>query len=751
MDPPAEMTPAANHDKGIFARHWLAFSFGAVAVVAAVGATVVWRTFHETVSAKYSTQNVVFQQPDAPHLVANTGERVYRIDPTKSSVQYSVREKLFGVGVHQAVGTTNGIAGDLAINSNAPATSRVGQIVVNVEQLHSDNSLRDARMRESYLGSHTFRFAYLSTTALSGMPATVVEGRAYHFQLLGALKVKQKLAPVTWDVTATVSGGKLTATATTHVKMSAFGIGPINLIGLVSTGDDVTLTMKLNAADPSRFNVPTTVPVPKAAHHSGGGPSFKTAVMPILRTNCASCHNAGQVGAAHWKLDNAADAARYADGVGAVVKAKYMPPWPASTKGIPLAHSKALDQKSIDIIQQWAEAGGPIDVPASTPMTPLPGPTGPKPRVDKTLTMPQGYAGSLSAPNDYRCFVLDPQITKPTYLTGYTVIPNHREEIHHAQIFHVDAEQAAIGKAAVSADGKPGWTCYGSLSLPTLTPEQMAKVDAETAKFTSTTASSTGATTAAPQRHRRGSFSLQPGLIAGWVPGQDPTIYPLHSGILLQPGDGLVLQIHYHYDKAPVPDRSAVEVQFSPGTENLKPIDIINPVGPVEIPCLPGQSKAKLCDRNAALADDARLYGPAGAYIEPGLLMLCGKSAEELAATMHNGVATSTCDYRIPENGTLVSVFGHMHTLGETFRLTLDPNTSQEKILLDIPAWNFGWQMNYELASPMRVTAGQTVRMDCSWDRALDPNRPPKYIVFAEGTEDEMCFSTYAIIPDAAK
>jgi hypothetical protein len=46
------------------------------------------------------------------------------------------------------------------------------------------------------------------------------------------------------------------------------------------------------------------------------------------------------------------------------------------------------------------------------------------------------------------------------------------------------------------------------------------------------------------------------------------------------------------------------------------------------------------------------------------------------------------------------------------------------------------------------VKAGQGIQMTCSWDRSLDPNRAPKYIVFAEGTEDEMCFSTYAIIPD---
>jgi hypothetical protein len=55
-------------------------------------------------------------------------------------------------------------------------------------------------------------------------------------------------------------------------------------------------------------------------------------------------------------------------------------------------------------------------------------------------------------------------------------------------------------------------------------------------------------------------------------------------------------------------------------------------------------------------------------------------------------------------------------------------------VLLDIPNWNFDWQMNYGLAKPIHVKAGQKVKMECSWDRALDPNRAPKYMVFAEVT-----------------
>jgi hypothetical protein len=205
--------------------------------------------------------------------------------------------------------------------------------------------------------------------------------------------------------------------------------------------------------------------------------------------------------------------------------------------------------------------------------------------------------------------------------------------------------------------------------------------------------------------------------------------------------------MHYHYETTPVPDRTEVSIQTEPGTSKYKTIDIINPLAPVEIPCMPGQT-APLCDRDAALADDVRLYGGIGAAVEPALLGLCGKTHEELAATFHDGVASSSCEYTVPESGTIVSVFGHEHTLGRSFRLTLDPDTPKPTVLLDIPTWNFDWQMNYALAKPLHVNAGQKMRMECTWDRALDPNREPKYIVFAEGTEDEMCFGTYAIIPD---
>ncbi len=335
-------------------------------------------------------------------------------------------------------------------------------------------------------------------------------------------------------------------------------------------------------------------------------------------------------------------------------------------------------------------------------------------------------------PNDYRCFVLDPHITKKMYVTGFEVTPDKRAEIHHVQIFHVTPGQVEAAKELSGKDGKPGWSCYGTVSLDSKDwRKDFADPTSERSKA----------------RRRLHGFTGQAGLFAGWVPGQDPVTMPPNTGVPFEPGDALVFQVHYHYDTTPVPDRSTVDLQLDAPTPDFKPVDIINPLAPVEIPCMPNEH-APLCDRDAALADAARLYGPAGNTIEPALLGLCGKTPEQLQATFHNGVVSSTCDARVPETGTIISVFGHEHTLGKTFRMTLDPDTPDKKVLLDIPTWNFDWQMNYPLAEPLHVTEGQTIRMDCTWDRSIEPNRTPKYIVFAEGTEDEMCFGTYSIVPD---
>ncbi len=257
--------------------HWVLSTLAVVLVVVLGGAMYVYSRVKPLLSV--ADVAVSYTVPDAPHLVAGNRETVYRIDPTHSSLTYGVDENIVGQTAHHATGSTNGIAGDLALNTVDPSASRVGTIVANVEQLHSDNNLRDAQIRQRYLDSAANPLVSFTTTKLSGLPSAIVDGHTYTFTMSGDLKVKSVSAPESWKVTAKVSaGGEVDATATTTVKMSTFGVGPINLAGLVSTGDDVALTFKLTALDPSKYAIPTTIAPPPGVAHTGTGPSFKSAV-----------------------------------------------------------------------------------------------------------------------------------------------------------------------------------------------------------------------------------------------------------------------------------------------------------------------------------------------------------------------------------------------------------------------------------------------------------------------------------------
>ena len=61
---------------------WVLWGMGVVVFLMAIAGVYVWREYRKLTSAKYNV--VDYTVPTAPHLVAGTGETVYRIDPTQS-------------------------------------------------------------------------------------------------------------------------------------------------------------------------------------------------------------------------------------------------------------------------------------------------------------------------------------------------------------------------------------------------------------------------------------------------------------------------------------------------------------------------------------------------------------------------------------------------------------------------------------------------------------------------------------------
>lgn len=184
----------------------------------------------------------------APTLQVGTrGQVVYRIDTTQSLARYSVQETFVGQPISTAGGTTEQIAGDILIDHDDYAQSQVGTIVINVEQFTSDSDLRDRRIRREFLESSEYPEAVFVPTELIDFPTQVVEGSAYTFEIVGDLTIRETTLPTRWTVTVTLTGDVLTGAASTVIRMSDFGIGPIDIVGLVATEDEVQMEFEFVA------------------------------------------------------------------------------------------------------------------------------------------------------------------------------------------------------------------------------------------------------------------------------------------------------------------------------------------------------------------------------------------------------------------------------------------------------------------------------------------------------------------------
>ncbi|WP_208027140.1 YceI family protein [Rhabdothermincola sediminis] len=690
------------------------FSF--VVVLAGVAAIAVVGTWW-WLRASTPSVEVSMAVPDAPRLIATRpGQTVYRIDATRSSVTYEVEEILAGKS-NTARGSTSGVAGDILVDRADPSASQLGEVVINVEQLTSDQSLRDDRIRHDFLESSEYPLAHLRASRIDGLPARISEGARYPLRIEADLEVKGVSKPIVLDAEAGIEGDDVVVNARTTVQLADWGIGPISLGPLARTGRDATLIIDVRAIDEAKglpYQPGSGANGRFAELVMGSDPSFAATVQPILERNCATCHNPGQAGESAWRLDTAADVAKHADSIDKVVESRYMPPWPASPVGVPLMHERRLSDAEIGVIARWARAGGPLDVDPSTPIRP---PADDLEqtfsiRHDRVLAPPEPYQGSTGLTNDYRCFAYDPQVQERTWVTGFEFLPDQLPVVHHALVFKVSASLRSQVEALDTADAGAGWHCFFGTAGPG--GEQ------------------------SPTGRTRGSE-----LIAGWVPGQRPNRLPEGSGIKLAPGDFFVVQVHYHFAHEAPPDRSQLALEMQAGGV-LDEIVTNTYLAPAEIPCRSGE-KAPLCDRNAAIDELTRQFGPAASAIPDGLIMLCRRSLAELAVLDADGVARSGCDHRVVTPGEIVGVLGHEHQIGRTFRMTLNPGTPDEKVLLDIPSWDFNWQLVYRPRDRIDLKPTDVVRVECSWDRDLITSPVPRYVTWAEGTEDEMCYSTISV------
>jgi hypothetical protein len=97
----------------------------------------------------------------------------------------------------------------------------------------------------------------------------------------------------------------------------------------------------------------------------------------------------------------------------------------------------------------------------------------------------------------------------------------------------------------------------------------------------------------------------------------------------------------------------------------------------------------------------------------------------------------------------IIGISPHMHYLGQQFRERLRKSDGTEICLVDVPAWDQDWQLDYmfEPSAFIPVARGDRVIQECIFsnraeDQGTDPEGnpfTPQYTRWGEDTREEMC------------
>lgn len=191
------------------------------------------------------------------------------------------------------------------------------------------------------------------------------------------------------------------------------------------------------------------------------------------------------------------------------------------------------------------------------------------------------------------------------------------------------------------------------------------------------------------------------GGLGGYAPGAGPHIAPEGAAIFVPAGSKLRFQMHYTPNGTECADRSCVGVIFAdPSTVKRRLTGGV--VGNLSFVIPPGESNYKV-----------------------------------------------TAKRKFTKDTLVLNLTPHMHLRGKSFRFELEYADGAREIILDVPRYDFNWQLRYQLATPKLIPAGTvmhcTAYFDNSEDNLANPD-PTESVRFGDQTWEEMMFGFFNAI-----
>lgn len=385
-------------------------------------------------------------------------------------------------------------------------------------------------------------------------------------------------------------------------------------------------------------------------------------IKSIVESKCNGCHT--QKGIGPMDFTSYEQVLKFQESIHDSVTHKRMPPWKADDTCNDYKGNFDLTKDERSKLLKWIDLGAPKGKPDD--YKPLAKKSQGLTRVDLTVKTPS-YKPQLK-PDDYRCFVMPWPKKETAFISGFRVKPGNAKIVHHVIAFIASPKNKDYFLKKDAKEKGDGYTCYGGSG---------------------------------------GSSAW----VGSWAPGSLGRDYPAGTGVKVQPGSMLIVQVHYNTAvSSDEPDSTAVEFKL--------------------------ESKV----------DKEAIFLPYTNYLEwfrgKGMKIPAGQT------NVTHSFAFDIASFAKNSTFTIHSAALHMHTRGKSAQIFIkkQSKSSQKQCVLNINKWDFNWQGAYSLQKPMELKPGDELGITCTWDNSA-ANQPvingkkqkPVDLHWGEGTNDEMC------------
>lgn len=358
--------------------------------------------------------------------------------------------------------------------------------------------------------------------------------------------------------------------------------------------------------------------------------NYSEHIASILDRRCNHCHRPGDIGP--MSFVDGEETSNWSDMILEVVEDGRMPPWNSSDAPGLFSNENRLTEDERNAIVQWVEQGAAVGDLTLRPEPPSYASSWRMPtEPDLIIEMPEaGFQVPASGTVDYQYFVIDPGWTEDRWVRAVQFLPGAPSVVHHAIAF----------------TRSPEITRFDGL-----------------------------------------------GMLAAFVPGQEPTTYQNGMARRIPAGSKIIFQMHYTPSGRPEVDRSQLGIW---------------------------------------LAEEPQVQWE----VVTGMVV---ESEFEIPPEASRFVVSKD-HTNWPLGARLLSVAPHMHVRGRSVEVDLVRN-DQVVRMLTVEKYDFNWQHTYKFSEPIELDNRSRIESRMSFDNSsanvANPD-PRRHVRWGEQTWEEM-------------